>query len=409
METELTVVHAETYDIPLTQKLYGKKLDLYVSEALGRMHPGFCEESLWDYEMVYEGGKKVIKACVCDKDFYMESRLENGGAKFYIKTSEGRKVRLFQPYKFSPDGRRRKGRVFLIPALLLAVLCVLSVSFIFLKEDGKVPLEVPSEPALEKPVVPDIFCILNEASGVVYALGGKAESVNFTGSGGGEIVMSVRSCSARELSSGLEKIDGITGTVCGEVDYTGESESFDIHMYITLPPFVQRQAEESGLLDLMERMTTVVKENGGVPVSALCDSQGGRIFFQMNVKTDVLSKVNEALAAVLRKEKLFPLSFSENCTGESDFAFISLDAVLMEEGYEDTGKNEDEKLSLIFPRKKTPVRENRKAELLPSVSSSEKAEAGRYLKIGTVRKDGKLYGYYRTEEGKIVILGEKDE
>lgn len=409
METELTVLHAEIYDIPTAEGLYGKKLASYVREALERMHPGFNEESLWDYAKVCKGGKKAIKACVCDKGFYMEKRLEDGSVRFYIKTSDGRKARLFPPYKFSSDGSRRKGSVFVIPALLFLALCAMLLSFLFLKDGAKAETEERMEVEIETEKLPDIMYLMNEAAGVVNALGGKTDSVQFAGTGGGELVMSVSDCSAKELASALDAVKEISGTQCGEVDFKDGTERFVIRIYTVLPSFMQKEAEEAELLELMERMTGSLKEKGGLPLSALCDSRGGRIFLQMNVRREDLGKVNEALASSFREEKLFLLSFTESYTGEGEYAFISLEAVLTDEGYEDKAGGAEEKLSQIFPQKKIAVGEKKKGGVMKNIEPAGKAERGRYLKIGTVRKEGKLYGYYRTEEGKIVILGEEDE
>lgn len=105
-----------------------------VRNDLMQLHPGFTDESIWDFQ----ADKKGITACVISRDFYEEKRIFHPLCRF-VAMEEGKKrkmreIEFFRWPDYTKDGKRRKQKRI---AFLLTVIgiCAAIGCFILLQDN----------------------------------------------------------------------------------------------------------------------------------------------------------------------------------------------------------------------------------------------------------------------------------
>lgn len=399
MEEELKLPYAECYSLEYPQKEAGRKrLYDFVKKSLYELHPGFGEESLWDYKTVKKGNVKIIKAVVLDRTYYIERRVSNGSAVFYIKDDEGKKISFFKKTAFNEKGEKKDKRllflIILAAVLFTGVLAV--VCFTGMREKEPPAIEEPSlPPASEKAL--NAFDEINRISKIINKHEGKISGVSFSAADKAYLVFSVSGCGMYELVSELADTEAEAQVLCDNVVYIDGKENFELKVELRLPQINQRSADESELLGIQNKIIQRLKEEEAGLVSASSELSSGRLLFEMVCEGKKLSKINSLLNKICQENSLFTASFSETASGEKNSFFIKAEFISLSDLQNLSDSGEEECLSALFEY----VSENTPEKLTSRKGLSETRIVKGWKKIGAVKKDGKDFYYYRTPEGNI--------
>ena len=402
MEIELKPPYAETYSIKLTGKKEGKThIDDFVHKFLKENHPGFSSESFWDYAVYKTGGTDFAFAAVMDRDFYIEKRLLQRNTVFYVPYEKSR-IRLFKSRRFTIKGERRKiskKAVIIISVFILAVFAIIVLVF---KINGKgKDIVIPQVIQSEKEDIPNIFENLNLCAQITKRLGGKITSVNYTFGEYPNLLFEVTGCSSYELVKELLKADAVTECRTGEIVYDGEKERFEIKAALTFSFPVMKITEEKELLLIQEDLIKALKEIGAKPVSSFTENGSGELSLRFEVRRSNLKDFNIRLCNLIEEKNLFMISFSETRSASNDLCLVVIQLFPADDVQGIRKSYEEENLSDVLFEEE--IKQEKKEVPVPSVVSGKRAVHGNYIKIGSVRKDGRLLFYYRTEEGKIIM------
>lgn len=405
LETELKLPYAEHYSFKSPQKIFGKeKLDRYVKEELGKVHPGFNEDSLWDYRLVNAGNVKVVEAFVMDKDFYIEKRLADENISFVFCTEEGRKLSFFEKKKFNERGDVKKGKL-----LLLIILAASAVALIFVfallsfagNKNKETVIEIRDEIEVTEDAL-NIFDLLNTCASVIEAQGGKIRSVSFSAVSGGIYKFSVTGCEPFSLITSIEESERNAECSCSNVIYTDGKENFELEIKIPVSRIIQKIRGENELLGKQNRIVQKLSTEKVTLVSAGCDKGSGRMSFVMECERKSLKRINEKLNQICENENLFTVSFEESVSDTEDLFFIRIELIELDENQGVKSTSVTEKLSEVFER--TVNKKQSYSIRLDEENKTEKEtleKARGWKKIGSVNKAGRILYYYRTPDGKI--------
>lgn len=393
MDIQLGLPHAEIYSIDFPQKKVGRhQRKKYVREALCALHPGFCDESLWDYKCVKQKGRKIIKAVVLNRDFYLENKHSKRNIRFFIEDHGGKKIFLFKR-------KPKKLFCFLIPFLL-----ALAVALYFALNRNDTEAEVNEEETVEViEDVPSVFDYMNDYASVIKSHGGTIKLVQFNGTGG-ELLFLVNGCEPYSLVKDFNAAEGTEECSCGNVTYSGGKENFEVKIKIRRIQIRQKFLSEIELLKLQSRMTEKFREKGFVPVNGGVQEGSGGISFLFECAGKELAVFNEKVCRVCEEEKVFLSDFTETKDSSSGIFTVSFSVVTVDERQNVRESIKEECLSKVFE-----TLSEKKKEAGKKVSKTVKPElknSGKLTKIGSVKKEGRLMNYYRTEDGKIIISEE---
>lgn len=408
MESELILPHAERYSIDYPEKrMTGKELKAYVQGRLGELHPGFGEKSLWDFTVIKDGEKRRLEAAVLERDFYIEKRLTDRKSRFYITGVDGSKYFLFKANKFDEKGDRKKKRYLWVAAAGLVIILLVFPFFCFTTQGRE--SEEPEETAVIETVedAVNVFDAVNQYASVIEGEGGKIKSVSLNAEGKLQISFSVTGCEPYSLVSEMLSLENTAACECENVAYEGGKENFELKAEVRGSQIRQKIPAEIELLELQKYITETLKENGAQMITAGCDSSSGRLSFLLECGKEKLSEANKVMNAVCLSANLFPLSFSEVLGGNRKGVTIRCELICLDESQRIREGNEDERLSLIFDF------EEKHAEKVPSQNEKAapvmKENSEGWKKIGSEVRDGKVFYYYRTAEGKIEVSEENYE
>ena len=408
MESELILPHAERYSIDYPEKrMTGKELKAYVQGRLGELHPGFGEKSLWDFTVIKEGEKRRLEAAVLERDFYIEKRVSDRKERFYITGVDGSKYFLFKANKFDEKGDRKKKRYLWVAAAGLVII-LLVFSFFWFTTQGR-ESEEPEETAVIETVedAVNVFDAVNQYAAVMERAGGKIREVKAGAEGKIQVTFSVSGCEPYGLVREMLALENTALCECGNVVYEGEKENFELKAELRGIQIRQKLPGEMELLELQKYITERLKESGAELVSAGCDSSSGRFSFLLECGKEKLPAVNKVMNAVCLSANLFPLSFSEILSGDRKGVAVRCEFICLDESQRIREGKEDERLSLIFDF------EEKHAEKVPSQNEKAapvmKENSEGWKKIGSEVMDGKVFYYYRTQEGKIEVSEENYE
>lgn len=398
MEVELKLPYAECYSFEYPQKRSERKrLDDFVKKSLCELHPGFGEESLWDYRLIKAAKERRIISCVVQKDFYLEKRIADRSISFYVKDRDGRKIRMFERSLFNEKGEKKKGHIFILIMIFSLVFIISLTAIHFVRVNKKLPV---LEVEIPEPVIQDAlnaFDTINRFSKIIHEMKGKITEVVFSAGDKACLIFPVTGCESYELVSKLLQAEPSAEIRCENIVYSDTKENFELDIKLPLPPVKQKRMEEIELLEMQDRISQRLKEMEAGLLSASADSTSGRLSFEMECEGKELSKINNALNSICLENNLFTGTFSERASGGKNKFLIKAEFICLEEGQKLSDIQTEEILSQLFEYE-------REAEVNKS-SDVKKATDIRAIKgwkkIGSVNKDGKTLYYYRTEEGKI--------
>ena len=398
MEEELKLPYAECYSLEYPQKVSGRKgVDDFVKKSLYELHPGFGEESLWDYKTVRKGSKKIIKAVVLDKTHYIERRVRDGNLVFYIH-ADGKKLCFFRKRDFNEKGERKNKRLvyLIILAVVLFTGVIAAVCITGMKEKEIPVQEEPSLPPVSEKAL-NAFDEINRVSKIINEHEGKISSVSFRAADKARLVFSLSGCGMYELVKDLADDDGEAQVLCDNVVYTGGKENFELKVELRLPQVNQRPLNETELLETQNKISQRLKDEDSGLVTASLDSASGRLSFELVCEGEKLSKINKVMNQLCLENNLFTASFLETASGEKNRFLIKADFIKLSDLQKLSDSGEEEFLSKLFEHESKNLPVNIPSEKRVSENRSVKG----WKKIGAVKKDGKDFYYYRTPEGKI--------
>lgn len=399
MEIELTVPYAECYSFEYPKpKLRRRKLYEYVKRCLMEVHPGFNEESLWDFRVVHFENKKVVKAAVINRDFYLEKRLSDRKTVFFTKDSGKNNVELFKRCAFDEKGERRKHRGYLI--ILFAMFISITGFVIYTVSRTRSRSEVIYETETEEEITDavNVFDILNYFAQIIEKSGGKAKLVQFNAHPGGRVIFSLYGCEPYSLVCELEKDEKVFECICENVIYSGEEENFEVRIGINLPSVVPDAREERELLMLQNCITQKIREAELMIQASSLENASGSVTVQMECSEEELKKLNELLNYICLEKNLFLSGLSEMRSEGKPEVSVKAEFIALNEKQKVLSEGREEKLSdILFGKKKALSTEKKTLEAKKNLKREN------IRKIGMVQKEGKVLYYYRTEEGKIEI------
>ena len=399
MEEELKLPYAECYSLEYPQKMAGRKrLYDFVKKSLYEVHPGFGEESLWDYKTVRKDSKKIIKAVVLDKSHFIERRVRDGKVIFYIKDDEGKKISFFRRKDFNEKGERKDKRLIFMIILAVAVFTgiLTAVCFTGMREKEIPAIEEPSLPHVSEEAL-NAFDEINRFSKIINKHEGKTDSVSFSAADKACLMFSLTCCGMYELVKELTEIGEGAQIICDNVVYKEEKENFELKVELRLPGVNQSPVDETELLETQNKITKRLKEEDAGLVTASLDSASGRLSFELVCEGNKLSKINNVLNQLCLENNLFTASFLETSSGEKNRFLIKADFIKLSDLQNLSDGGEEEFLSKLFEYEKESAAENNAGGKIMSENKKVKG----WKKIGSVKKDGKDFYYYRTPEGKI--------
>lgn len=402
METELKLPYAEVYRIKIPRK--EKCTESFVYKELLKLHPGFSEESLWDYKPLCsrKSSEKEIIAVVLERDFYIEKRALENNISFYVK-NEAKKIRLFSKFKFIRNGERRKIRIIPFVAAVAAFLSLIILSLLGVKNFKKpivieeTVIEVQTEKAL------NVLELINHCAKIIETHKGiiKQLSFNAFSANAGSLVFSVTDCEPYSLIKDLNQIENILECSCGSIVYNNEKENFEIKANIKFAGLIQKTTEEMELFELQNELIQMLKEINVIPILSNVEKGSRKISFKLEVKESELKIVNEKLDALFYERNLFITDFLEAKGSSSNLYIINFEVIELDKNQGIKNISEEEKLSEIFEKDKTA----KKVEniIQKQTEHKENIDIKNYKKIGSIQKDGKQFFYYRNDEGKIIL------
>ena len=399
MEIELKLPHAENYRINPPKKTRQKKaLDEYVRKVLMQEHPGFNKDSLWDYRIYKAYDKKMIIASVVLREFYIEKRVTDRKAVFFVRIGN-ESVRLFERFRFDEKGGRKSHKK--ICLLLLIIFFAAGLLIVFTAFGNKKKEVVAELPVTEEKIsdAMNVFYLTDRFSSVIKDHKGVIKHFSFNAENKAVFVLSLYGCEAYSLLCDLEEEgEGVT-CLCENVIYEDKKESYEIRIEKKDGMLLQKNLNQKELFQIQSRIT---KELGACDIKLISggtDERNGRISFQMECQRKNLKGLNEKLNEICLENSLFPASFSESKTEGADLFLIKLEFIALEDVQKISPSVTEEKLSEIFEKDKENPEEKRRVQ---TSYTEQKPKPERSLKkIGSVKKDGKVYYYYRTKEGKI--------
>lgn len=403
METELKLPYAELYTLEYPQNLTGwKKTERYVKQAMYEMHPGFSEESLWDYRTVRKKNSRNIRVCVLDRNYYIEKRMEKNGVRFYTEDTDGSRIKLFERKRFDERGDRRKISPGLsaLCAVILAAIIILFIYQIKTKETEPSVIEEKAEQVFAEEAL-NAFDVMNGFAEVIKEHEGKITEVSFSASDKAYLKFSVYGCTVYPLILGLQEVEKDVQISCENVIYSDGKENFELNAKLILPPVSQTISDEMKLLELQTRMAQSLKENGIKLISSSSDSGTGRLCFNLECNRKNLPGINEMLNKTCMDNNLFTALFSETYGKEKDKVLIRLEAIRLEKKQKIQDRNIKESLSSVFESEDKKTAAMEKAESIKDIPHIIENPHPLWKKIGIVQNEGKNIFYYRTEDGKI--------
>ena len=413
MDIRLKIPYAEKYAIPLPKNMKGSKArDEYIRQFLIKSHPGFSSESLWDYFITKKEGVRTAEAAVIDRDFYVEKRILDKNCVFYFEAEDSKRTNLFSRFKFQRNGeRKRRGKplllFFLFPLFAVAVFGIVMIT----KPDPHQTEENPF-PVIEVQEVrqyQNIFDFINNCCAVLEKYDVFISAVQFTSERAGILEFSAEGNQPYELIKELNETEAVINCTCGNIVYKDDKAAFEIRIETEVPHDMEPSDDEMFLLDLQGKLSDEFKKTGTEMISSSIIRSEGCVSFLMIAREESLQPLNEKMGVIFSENNLYTVKLSESSGGTDGSYQVNAQVILLKDDQTVESPVTDEKISEIFIRKKQekkPLKMNGKKEQSGSMLQNGK-NMNAYQKIGTVKKDGKVFYYYRTEENRIFISEEE--
>ncbi len=414
MKKELTLPYAEIYEIKFSQVIRSKSslrkaVVLYLTEN----HPGFNEESLWDYAVIKKNRKQTVYAVVLERNYFIQEKSVQKNLKFFIHTKEGKVLYLFRHRDFTETGKRRKISVVFVTSLILLLLAVTGILAVHngIKNrkkiiNEKLPEKEREEENPEIKEAVNIFDLINNLSQIITKNGGRGEVVQMIVGNSLKITFSLYGCSPYEVIHEISLDSKIEKCSCSQVMYKDGREYFELEIEEVLPALKIRQTDIKDILYMQEKLFGELSEGALTVVSAGIDENDGRVTFSLTSSLNELKDANQTVNEVLYNNGFFLLKFTERPAGEKDLFFIDFDAVMLVPEQFISKSITEEALSVLFGFEAEQAEEEKANENTAKTLKDKELPYDSFEKIGTVKKDGKELVYYRTREGKIVIKGD---
>lgn len=412
MEIELNLPYAETYIIPIPQKIKGSKaIETFIKQTLSQRHPGFSSECIWDYYLIKDGKKKTAKTFVITKDFYVEKRLLKKNCIFYSMTKGRKKIKLFSAHKFTRNGEIKKKRLYI---LLVLIPLIAAAAFGIIKRADRKVYET------EKPVVqiieeaqtikhPNIFDLINICCEIFERHEVFISAVEFSTGSVTYLEFSAEGSQPFELIKELDKEESVKKCICQNIVYKEEKQSFEIKIETKEPFNLQQTTEGLFLLEIQGKLSEEFKKAGAVLVSGSIFEEEGRLSFIMTVNRENLGTLNEKINSIFVENNIYTQRFTEVKNLTDNTFLVNIEGILLKDGQIIENQEKEERLSKIFIKEKKDNQNFQTQITKEKVTAEEEhaRESHTYQKIGTVKKDGKILYYYRTEENRIYISEEE--
>lgn len=411
MEIKLKLPYAENYTLPLPKNIKGIKAgDEYIRHSLMQCHPGFSSESLWDYFITKNEGQRKAHVAVIEKDFYVEKRLLEKNCVFYFEQENGKKTKLFSKHKFKRNGERRKVKLLFL-LVLLPVLVAVVFGFIKGAETGRHEEEEPEETVIAEAEIRqfgNVFDFMNLCSDIFESQKVFISAAEYTLGREGTVEFWAEGKEPYELIRVFGETEGVKKCTCGEIVYKDGKEVFEIKMVTQAPIDIVPSQDEMQLFELQGKLSDEFEKTGAQMILSSVSQEEGRVTFLMTAERKILKHLNEKINSLFYGNSLYPVKFTESSGSSGGLIQVNIEGVLLENGQQIESPFEEEKLSEIFIREEANVSSSIPEKKGQTAAVTQNKTGNRtYQKIGTVRKDGKVLYYYRTEENKIFISEEE--
>ncbi len=399
MEIILSLPYAESYQAEIPPGMNShKKLYEYTQKFLVVNHPGFTEDSLWDYYEIKKGKTKTVFAFVLDRDFYIKKRVTEKNVSFIAKTEDEKKIRLFKKHQ---NGKKKEIKKFFVVFIIFFVPVLFLLISIFVKnlnKEKEVITEVQEIVSIRELNNP--FDILNRCACVIIDNGGHAKSVSLTTGNSLNVNFAVYGCEPYELIKQISDNENIIECRCGAVSFADGNAQFDLYVESGNGGFIQDIPEEIELLELLKSITENLKDCGITVNSVFSDAGSGTANLLLSTDPEHIKNANSILSHICGEKGLFITVFNERFENSQGIFYIEVEFIKLKAEQKIIPAAVDENLSRLFEMKKKEIIKTAPQKTdLPTVAE----KTGSLKKIGSVKKQGKTFFYYRTEEGKTIV------
>lgn len=390
----------QAYLLEIPKGIKRKQIEKHIQEELESLHPGFSSKSLWDWYYIWQERKKYITAAVLNRKTFLQGRLENTRTAFLMQGEEGFEAVFFRPYKFTREGKIRKSGRWVLLAFVFILLGISTVVGLWTleKEKAQQAQLTQVQDILQEPI--PIQDALEKMRLLAYWLqqeGGSASSMSIIRDG--TIELTIQDIAASQLASLAQEMGKSIHFGSMEHSVTGNSIQATIYGYpgISLPQFPIEIAERHDLLlDFMKSLGVMPSTSGMVD---------GTMWIQAIVSKKQLDTLEKQLPSYLNTLHLLVYGLTLEKTEKGTEALLYLEMQSEDNNIKACYKEVEiqvlgEVLALIDP---APP----KQEVYLQQKKTKKVEvpAGS-MELGKIEIGDKTTRYYRSPEGKIVILEE---
>lgn len=421
MKYQLSIENSEIYrNLPLYpfHKRYKN-----VRNDLMQLHPGFTDESIWDFQ----ADKKGITACVISRDFYEEKRIFHPLCRF-VAMEEGKKRRMkeiefFKWPGYTKDGKRRKRKGIII-AVIIAGICAATAFFSILRK-GSLENTVTENPSVYEPEnlvinMPGLSSLTEECITVINKWGGQISFLESSRSGDAICRFGVFGGNVSACVQELESLETMEKVSCENLTWVSGKWEYIISCFFSGTPY-ERDPDiwKSDFLSCFSKGEACIKETGSKLSSSYIDEGNNLVFFSFmtDEKADAAflknleTKFFDA-GCILESLKVSPY-LENNRNGfivETGLREFMEGSVLLEK----TATDAD---SFIWKKnleitEEQPFSKHYEQELAFNKGNKsyvdDKNEDSGSTEIGRIKQGNIIIAYYRNNDGKIYTkkLGE---
>lgn len=398
MKQELTLPYAEIYTVSNSHS--GVKTKEYIKKKLEKIHPGFTADTLWDFASI---NKKQIKVVVLDKEYFIQTRLNNPFSSFYIR-NENKKITLFSFWTFTNTGKRRNFNIIKI-LLTLLILILICLSIIKHKDATPLPQLTSSsiEASIQIPNVMNSFDFLNFPARIIYENSGTVTNINYIYDQKGKLSITVKGMQPYSLIEKLSSADYIEECICSNIIFSNSIENFEIQILSKPLTLFISQKTNLELLELQKDFINSLFENNIPIINSSINQDLCKVSINIKADRNDVENLHYILSNLLFKGHFFLTDFLEYMNDDNS-CFIQIGFIKLDDEQIIENVFTQDYLSRILPVIQNEIqvtKQNTVTKTEKNITTNKNEH--NYRKIGSAIKDGKKLFYYRTEEEKIFI------
>lgn len=382
MKLYLTPENSDIYSFTITEKLRAKDLRAFVMQNLLASHPGFGDNTEFDFIR----RKDVITAVVVDSVWITEQRLRNHITTCIITVND-KHVRVF-------TNSKKRQFISLLVLLMVAVLCFLSLKRLLYRPTDSVPI-IHEEISTAKPVITESVSRLCQYASILHVNHAELTAITYNCGVHQEFIFSVGLISPQTVVRTINaptKIDAVS-YVDNKPFFTVALTDAGVPLYPGVKPVEQ----------IHEEIETVLSSVPGIELQSAQLNGNGSVSFDIILTKRSLVTFASAISRLTEKHLFFTNSSFIN-SGNGSLR-VSLTAISLDDSQQITADSSalselTQFFDLMVPVVSKPVEKK-----IPIIKENT-------LPYGAVKLGETIHGsirttYIRLPDGKIETRTEK--